>query len=254
MNKVSLITGASSGIGKATAFRLAAENYNLILTGRRRSLLEQLKADIISKFSIDVLILEMDIRKTEETIDIIRQLDDDWKNIDLLINNAGLAAGLDLFNDASFSDWNDMIDTNIRGLLAVSQQVSKIMVQRHRGHIINIGSIAGTQAYERGNIYCATKHAVEAISECMRIDLLKHRIRVTLIRPGAVETAFSLVRFKGNEEKAAQVYQGYEPLTAENIAEAIVYAAMQPENININSIELTPIAQANAYYFNKNYN
>lgn len=251
MKKIALITGASSGIGRATAIALSVEGYNLILTGRRKKLLEALKTEIQQIHPIEILLLEMDVRNTLQTMELINNLPDKWKQIDLLVNNAGLAAGLELFHDADFMDWNNMIDTNIRGLLAVSQPVAKLMTGRKRGHIINIGSIAGTQVYEKGNVYCATKHAVEAISKSMRIDLLKHQIRVTTISPGAVETEFSVVRFKNDMERAKQVYEGYEPLKADDVASAVVYVINQPQNINVNYIELTPLAQANAFYLNR---
>jgi 3-hydroxy acid dehydrogenase/malonic semialdehyde reductase len=251
MNKIALITGATSGIGKASAIALAKENYNLILTGRRTLLLDSLKKELLQKYPVEIIVLEMDIMNTADTIEKINHLNTSWRNIDLLINSAGLAAGLDHFQDADFADWELMIDTNIRGLLAVSQPVSKFMVNNKKGHIINISSIAGTQTYEKGNVYCATKHAVEAISKSMRIDLLKHGIRVTTISPGAVETEFSLIRFKNDATKAAQVYDGYEPLTPAAVADAIIYAATSPANVNINYIELTPKSQANAFYLNR---
>jgi len=251
MNKIALITGAASGIGKATAIALAKESYDLILTGRRIQLLEKLKEELCQSYPVEISILEMDVRNTADTMEKINKLSNRWKNIDLLVNNAGLAAGFEHFQDADFADWNNMIDTNIRGLLAVSQPVSKFMVNNKKGHIINISSIAGTQTYEKGNVYCATKHAVEAISKSMRIDFLKHGIRVSTISPGAVETEFSLVRFKNDSTKAAQVYEGYEPLEPGAVADAIVYAATRPANVNINYIELTPKSQANAFYLNR---
>ncbi|WP_184541977.1 SDR family NAD(P)-dependent oxidoreductase [Mucilaginibacter sp. FT3.2] len=252
MKKIAFITGASSGIGKALALALAKENYNLILTARRKNLLDELKIEIQLVYPVEILTLEMDIRDITNTFELINSLDDWWKSIDLLINNAGLAAGLDHFQDADFNDWNTMIDTNIRGLLAVSQPVSKLMAARRRGHIVNLSSIAGTQVYEKGNIYCATKHAVEAISKSMRIDLLKHRVRVTTISPGAVETEFSAVRFKKDMDRVKKVYEGYEPLKAQDVAAAIIYAISQPVNVNINYIEVTPLAQANAFYLDRN--
>lgn len=251
MNKIAFISGATSGIGKATAIALARENFDLILTGRRRQLLEKLKEELHQEFLVDVHIIEMDVRDAKNTKDQINNLEARWKNIDLLINNAGLAAGLDHFQDADLADWDNMIDTNLRGLLVVGQTISKIMVERRKGHIINISSIAGTQVYEKGNVYCATKYAVEAIGKGMRIDLLKHGIKITTISPGAVQTAFSLVRFKNDEQKAAQVYQGYQPLEPSDVADAIVYAATRPDNVNINQIELTPKSQANAFYIDR---
>lgn len=208
MNQTALITGATSGIGKVSAIALAKEGYDLILTGRRIRLLEQLKEELCQRYPVEVSILEMDVRNTRETQEKITNLDARWKNIDLLVNNAGLAAGLDHFQDADFADWDNMIDTNIKGLLAVSQPVSNFMINNKRGHIINISSIAGTQTYEKGNVYCATKHAVEAISKGMRIDLLKHGIRVTTISPGAVETEFSLVRFKNDSSRQLRFTRG----------------------------------------------
>jgi len=251
MNKIALITGATSGIGKASAIALAKENYSLILTGRRTGLLDDLKVDIERQYPVSVITVEMDVRDATATIAKINNLDESWKNIDLLLNNAGLAAGFDYFQEADFADWENMIDTNVRGLLAVSQPVAKLMEKHQKGHIINISSIAGTQTYEKGNVYCATKHAVEAISKSMRIDLLRHGIRVTTISPGAVETEFSLVRFKNDSTRATQVYAGFDPLTPIDVADAVVYAATRPHNVNINYIELTPKSQANAFYLNR---
>jgi NADP-dependent 3-hydroxy acid dehydrogenase YdfG len=246
MNRIALITGATSGIGRATALKLAQNNFDLIINGRRVELLEELEKEIKEQSSAKVYILHFDVRDNEHVVKAIDSLPKSWKNIDVLVNNAGLAVGLDHINEGSIDDWERMIDTNIKGLLYVTRKVSPLMVERRHGHIINIGSIAGKEVYENGNVYCGTKHAVDAISKGMRIDLVKHKIKVTAIHPGMVETEFSLVRFKGDKERAEKVYQGFNPLVGEDIADAILYSLTRPEHVCINDMIVMATAQASA--------
>ncbi len=243
--KIALITGATSGIGKACALKFAENNYDLIITGRRKELLESLSAEIKSHTSADVCILNYDIRNKDENINAIDSLQGKWRNIDVLINNAGLAVGISPIDEGIIDDWERMIDTNVKGLLYVSREVMPLMTARKKGHIINIGSIAGKETYANGNVYCATKSAVDALSKAMRIDLLKHNIKVTVVHPGACETEFSIVRFKGNTETAANVYKGFKPLSGMDVAETIYYVANLPEHVNINELLILPTAQAN---------
>jgi 3-hydroxy acid dehydrogenase / malonic semialdehyde reductase len=248
MRKIALVTGATAGIGKAAALILAKNNFDLIITGRRKELLNNLTKEIETKTEAKVASLNFDIRSFSETEKAINSLPGEWKNIDVLVNNAGLAAGLAPFQEGSLDDWEQMIDTNVKGLIYMTKLVSPVMVERKQGHIINIGSIAGKEAYENGNVYCATKFAVDAISRGMRIDFLKHNIRVTMISPGLVETEFSLVRFKGDKEKAMVPYKGLEPLVADDIAECILFAVTRPPHVCINDMIVTPTAQANSVY------
>ena len=250
MQKISLITGATAGIGRATAFRLAKDNHNLIITGRRKERLQKLKEEIESQFNVDVYFLAFDIRNNEEVSEAIDGLPQDWLTIDVLVNNAGLAVGLNHIQDGVLDDWERMIDTNVKGLLYITRKVAPYMIRNGKGHIINVGSIAGRQVYENGNVYCATKHAVDALSKAMRIDMLKDQVKVTQIAPGMVETEFSLVRFKGDEEKAKNAYQNFPPLVGEDVADVIAFAINQPPHVNLNDIEITPTAQANSHYKN----
>jgi NADP-dependent 3-hydroxy acid dehydrogenase YdfG len=249
-NKTILITGATSGIGEAAARIFAVNKYNLIITGRRQERLEKL-ADELRKQNVEVLTLCFDVRKSSEVEKSISSLQGNWKNIDVLINNAGLASGLGPIQNGEIDDWEKMIDTNIKGLLYVTRAVTPLMIARSSGHIINIASLAGKDVYPNGNVYCATKHAVDALSRSMRIDLLPHGIKVTNIAPGLVETEFSVVRFHGDKERADNVYKGFQPLTATDIADAIWYAASRPAHFCVNDMVLTPLAQANAYVVNK---
>jgi 3-hydroxy acid dehydrogenase / malonic semialdehyde reductase len=251
MDKIVFITGATSGFGKAFAEKFAANGYNLLLTGRRKDRLNELELNLSKQYSVKVATLAFDVQSKTETFDAIQRLPEEWTQIDILINNAGLALGRDYFDEASLDDWETMMNTNVNGLLYVTKAVLPFMIKRKAGHIINIGSISGKEVYEKGNAYCATKHAVNALSEAMRIDLLRHRIRVTAIHPGAAETEFSMVRFKGDEAKAKKVYEGFTPLTAENVAEVAYFCAILPENVCINDLTMTSIAQANSFYFNK---
>ena len=243
MKKTIMITGATSGFGRATAIRFAKEGYNTIITGRRKERLNELEKELLS-FKIKVLSLNFDVRNREEVSTVLNNLKEEWKDIDILVNNAGLAAGLAHIDSGDIDDWDMMIDTNVKGLLYVTRAVSPLMVARNGGHIFNISSIAGKEVYENGNVYCASKHAVDALSRSMRIDLLKHNIKVTNIAPGMAETEFSLVRFHGDKDKAAAIYKGIEPLKGEDIAEVIYYCSTLPAHVCINDLVITPTAQA----------
>ena len=246
MRKIALITGATSGIGKASAIILAENGYDVILTGRREALLNETSKLIKDKTGADVLGLCFDVRRNDEVTEHLGDLEGKWKNVDVLINNAGLASGLAHIQEGNLDDWEKMIDTNIKGLLYVTRVISPGMVARKSGHIVNIGSIAGKEVYEKGGVYCATKHAVDALNKGMRIDLVEHHIKVTAIHPGAVETEFSVVRFHGDKEKADQVYDGFTPLYEKDIAEAVLFAVTRPPHVNINDMLIMPTAQANA--------
>lgn len=244
--KIVLITGASSGIGEACALKFAAAGCKIIITGRRRERLLQLEQKLNSDFGAEVLSLCFDVRDREKTLQMLGTLPAEFMAVDVLINNAGLASGMGPIQEGDFEDWDKMIDTNIKGILNVSKLIMKGMVERKSGHIINIASVAGKEAYPNGNVYCASKHAVDALSKTMRIDLLPHGIRVTNIAPGMAETEFSLVRFHGDAAKAGMVYKGIEPLTGSDIAEVVYFSAALPENVNLNDIVITPRFQANA--------
>ncbi|MBN2237292.1 MAG: SDR family NAD(P)-dependent oxidoreductase [Bacteroidales bacterium] len=251
MNKIALISGATAGIGEALAIKFAENGYNLILTGRRNDRLEKIKEYLSSNFGIDVLTLNFDVRHLKEVETAVASIPTSWQEIDVLINNAGLAVGVTPIQDGVYDDWERMIDTNVKGLLYLSRSIIPLMKNRKKGHIINIGSIAGKQVYPNGNVYCGTKAAVQSITEGMRIDLVNYGIKVTQIAPGAVETEFSLVRFKGDDEAAKKVYNGYKPLTAKDIADVTYYTTTLPEHVSINDILITPTAQANVYIYNK---
>lgn len=251
MNPIVLITGATSGIGKACAEKFAASGYDIIITGRRKDRLEEIQSALQQQYSIRVLPLCFDVQDKEAVFSSMAQLPADWQSIDVLINNAGLALGRDSFEDADMQDWETMLDTNVHGLLYMSRAVLPFMITRKKGHIINIGSVAGKDVYEKGNVYCASKFAVDAISKSQRIDLLKHHIKVTAIHPGAVETEFSLVRFKGEAAKASATYDGFTPLTGADIAESIYYCASLPPHVCINDLVITCTAQANSIYIHK---
>ncbi|HVW13988.1 MAG TPA: SDR family oxidoreductase [Mucilaginibacter sp.] len=246
MSKIALITGATAGIGEACAHVFARERYDLVLTGRRADRLEKLANQLNYEYNVEVAIAAFDVRSRDEVIKNLEDLPDEWKKINVLVNNAGLSQGLDPIQNGSYGDWETMIDTNIKGLLYVTKVVSNWMVENGSGHIINLGSIAGKEVYPNGNVYCATKHAVGALSDGMRIDLLSHGIKVTAVHPGAVETEFSLVRFKGDQARAKKVYDGFTPLTAGDVAETIWFAVSRPEHVNINELTVMPTAQANA--------
>lgn len=246
MKKIALVTGATSGIGRATSIALADAGYNLIITGRRADRLEELKKLLAITYKSDVITLNFDVRDNAQVESAIASLKSEWRNIDVLVNNAGLAVGLDPIQNGLLEDWERMIDTNVKGLLYVSRAVAPLMCERQKGHIVNLCSTAGKEVYAGGNVYCATKHAVDAISKGMRIDMLKYGIKVTNICPGAVETEFSLVRFKDDKERADKTYQGYKPLNGDDIAQLIRFAVTLPDHICINDLVVTPKAQANA--------
>lgn len=249
--KTALITGATAGIGYETAILLAQNSYNLILTGRRKERLEALGEQLQAQFACKIYTLNFDIRNRLEVENALNSLPDEWKVIDVLVNNAGLAAGLGPVNTADVDDWENMIDTNIKGLLYTTRIVSPWMVERQSGHIINISSIAGKEAYPNGSVYCGTKHAVAAITKAMRIELMPSGIKVSSIAPGAVETEFSLVRFRGDAEKAGQVYKGFMPLQAKDIAETILFILTRPAHVNIDDLLIMPTNQASARDFNR---
>lgn len=252
MNKIAVITGATAGIGKACAEKFAANQYNLIITGRRNDRLSALQTDLEKRYPIAVLPLCFDVQDKQAVDTAFGNLPENWQSIDVLINNAGLALGRDSFEDADMADWETMLNTNVHGLLYVSRALLPYMLRAKKGHIINLGSIAGKEVYEKGNVYCASKFAVDAITKSMRVDLLKHNIKVTGIHPGAVETEFSLVRFKGDEKTAGSVYNGLTPLKAEDIADTIWYCASLPAHVCINDLVITCTQQAGTYYFHKN--
>jgi 3-hydroxy acid dehydrogenase / malonic semialdehyde reductase len=241
-----LVTGATSGIGKSTAEIFAKNGHDLIITGRREERLLEIKKQLKSDFKIKVTTLCFDIRNLKEVENAVSELSAENKKIDVLVNNAGLAAGLSPIQSGEIDHWERMIDTNIKGLLYVTRTVSNLMIENKKGHIINIGSIAGKEVYANGNVYCATKHAVDALNKAMRIDLLAHGIKVTAVNPGMVETEFSIVRFDGDEDKAKKVYTGLQPLTPEDIAETIFWIANRPAHVNINDILIMPTVQATA--------
>ncbi len=250
--KIAIVTGATAGIGKATALKLASLGYNVIITGRRKERLEELEAEIKDKYGVDVLALNFDVRNWNEVEKYLGGLPEEWKAVDVLVNNAGLAVGFGPINEGDPKDWDTMIDTNIKGLLYVSKVVMQYMIKRQKGHIINIASVAGKEVYYHGNVYCATKHAVDALSKAMRIDLLPHNIKITNVAPGMADTEFSIVRYKGNKEKADRVYRGFEPLHAEDIADVIEFLVTRPDHVTINDILVMPTAQANTSHLIRN--
>ncbi|MEX0290190.1 MAG: SDR family NAD(P)-dependent oxidoreductase [Flavobacteriaceae bacterium] len=244
MNKIALITGATSGIGKATAELFAKNNIDLVLCGRRKERLEELEARLGDKVRIKTLLF--DVRDKSEVEQSIASLPETFSGIDILVNNAGNAHGLDPIDKGSIEDWEAMLDINVKGLLYISKAIIPGMVARKSGHVINIGSTAGKEVYPKGNVYCASKHAVDAINQAMRIDLNEHGIRVGAINPGLVETEFSDVRFKGDTERAKTVYEGFQPLLAEDIAEVILFAVTRPAHVNIADLVVMPTAQASS--------
>ena len=249
--KTILITGATSGIGRATAIAMANDNNRLIITGRREERLKELAHEIQVKFKSEVLILCFDVRDKEAVKNAINSIPKEWKNIDVLVNNAGLALGFEPIQEGSIEDWDNMIDSNVKGLLYVSHHVIPLMIEQNSGHIINIGSIAGKEVYPGGNVYCATKHAVEAITKAMRMDLVKHNIKVSQVAPAATETEFSIVRYHGDEKRAKDTYKGYKPLVGEDIANVIKFMIEQPPHVCKNDVFVAPTAQASATVWNK---
>ncbi len=245
-----LITGATSGFGRAIALKFASEGHHCIITGRRADQLLQTADELMQK-GVKVLPLVFDVQNRKSVEQAIGTLKEEWQNIDVLVNNAGLALGRDSFEHADIDDWDTMIDTNVKGVLYMSKAVLPYFIQKRGGHIVNIGSTAGKEVYKEGNVYCASKFAVNAISQAQRIDLLPYGIKVTCINPGAAETAFSQVRFKGDEQKVSVVYEGYQPLQAEDIANVVYYCATLPANVCINDLVMTSLAQANSFYTHK---
>ncbi|MCH8286236.1 SDR family oxidoreductase [candidate division KSB1 bacterium] len=245
-NKIVLITGASAGIGEACAKAFAAEGSKLILAARRIDRLRALSKELDKEHNTISLVLKLDVRNSNQVSKILGDIPADWQNIDILINNAGLSQGLDKVQDGLFDNWDIMIDTNIKGLLYVTRIILPGMIKRESGHVVNIGSIAGYLVYPSGNVYCATKHAVRALTEGMQMDVVDTPIRISAVSPGLVETEFSLVRFKGDAEKAKNVYKGIHPLTGNDIAEAIVFCVTRPTHVNINDLIIMPTSQASA--------
>ncbi|MCW3073267.1 MAG: short-chain dehydrogenase [Flaviaesturariibacter sp.] len=251
MKKIVFITGATSGFGEACAHAFATNGYSLILNGRRQERLSNLAITLKEQYGAEAILLPFDVQDNRAVVAGIDSLPASWKEVDVLVNNAGLALGRDLFQEANLQDWETMLDTNVKGLLYVSKAIVPLMIRRGKGHIINIGSVAGKQVYERGNVYCASKHAVDALTKGMRIDLLPHGIKVTAIQPGAADTEFSLVRFKGNEEAAQKAYDGFEPLHAKDVADVVYYTTTLPPHVCVNDLVLTCTRQADAHYFFK---
>ena len=250
MQKVVFITGASSGFGKASAEKFACHGYDVIINGRREEKLLDLKEQLEKKFNTAILVLPFDVRNRNEVFDAANNIPEDWQHIDVLINNAGLALGRDYIDDGDVDDWDTMIDTNVKGLLYTTKALFPFLKKSSHPHIINLGSVA-KEVYEKGNVYCATKAAVDILSQSMRVDLLRHGIKVTAIHPGAAETEFSLVRFKGEASTAKKIYDGLTPLTAEDVADIIYYCTTLPPHVCINDLVLTCIQQANGIYFNR---
>lgn len=250
MSKIILVTGASSGFGKAIATKFAAGGWNVILTARRKEKLDELAKALETTYGIKTLSLTFDVQDKKAVFDNLQNLPAEWQAVNILVNNAGLALGRDSFENANLEDWETMIDTNVKGLLYASKAVLPMLI-KEKGHIVNIGSTAAKEVYKDGNVYCASKHAVDAISKAQRIDLLQYQIKVTAIHPGAADTEFSVVRFKGDAEKAKAVYSGYTPLMAEDIADTVWYVANTPAHVCINDLVITCTAQANSMYLQK---
>lgn len=251
MNSIVFITGATSGFGEACAKKFAKEGYNVIITGRREDRLLSLKTDLEKEYGIQVLPLSFDVQNRQAVFEAVTNIPGEWKKITVLINNAGLALGREFFDEADIDEWDTMLDTNVKGLLYVSKAVLPFFISQKKGYIINLGSVAGKEVYEKGNVYCGSKFAVDAISKSMRIDLLRHNIKVTAIHPGAAETEFSLVRFRGDEKKANATYNGLKPLTPNDVADVIYYCTTLPEHVCINDLVLCPTQQADDIYFHR---
>ena len=250
--KIACITGATSGFGKAIAEKFSKNGWNCIITGRRKELLEEIKNDLMKKYNNQILILNFDISKENDIVKAIYSIPKEWQKIELLVNNAGLSLGLESFENTSMNDMNRMIATNISGVTSITHQILPFMIERKKGHIINIGSISSKTVYKNASIYCMTKHAIDAFSKGLRIDLLQHKIKVTAIHPGAADTEFSAVRFKGDTEKAKNIYKGYEPLHASDIANVIFFCVEDAgNNVCIDDVVMTCLAQANIHYIDK---
>lgn len=249
--KIVFITGASSGFGKAIAYKLAERGCNLIITARRLDRLIEIAKNISSKYPVEILPLKLDVRNYDEVKNLVSTLPLDWKRIEILINNAGLSRGLNKMQEGVVEDWDEMIDTNVKGLLYVTKEVLPLMLKNETGHIVNIGSIAGHEVYPAGNVYCASKHAVDAITKGLRLDLLGTSVKVTTIDPGLAETEFSIVRFRGDKKRAEDVYEGYEPLQPEDIADAVDYAVTRDDRVNVAEMILFPKSQASSMHVYK---
>ncbi len=249
--EIVLITGATSGIGLACADKFAENGHPLIITGRRADRLQNVQGSLQKKYDVEVLTLNFDVRNQKAVEESLGSLSEPWKNIGILINNAGLAVGFNPVQEGIIDDWERMIDTNIKGLLYVTRAILPGMTERKKGHIVNIGSIAGKEVYPNGNVYCATKFAVDALTKAIRIDAVQYGIKVTQVAPGAVETEFSMVRFKGDKDKADAVYQGYEPLHPEDVASVVYFSTTLPPHVNLNDMVIMPTAQASATIFHK---
>jgi 3-hydroxy acid dehydrogenase / malonic semialdehyde reductase len=254
MRKIAYITGATAGIGEASAHKFAANGWDIVITGRRADRLIELQKLLQENYQVSVLMQCFDVRNLSEVQKNIQAMDAEWRQIDVLLNNAGLAVGRGPLQEGIYDDWERMIDTNIKGLLYVSREIIPIMISNGKGHIINVASLAGIESYGGGNVYCGTKHAVRALSRSMRIDLVEHGIKVSTVSPGAAETEFSIVRYKGNTEQAEKTYEGFMPLSAEDIAESIYFMAIQPKHVNIEEIFILPTAQATSTIIHRNSN
>jgi NADP-dependent 3-hydroxy acid dehydrogenase YdfG len=249
--KIAFITGASAGIGKATALKFAEEGADLIISARRIEKIKELADELQNKFKVKVHAVKLDVRNKEEVKSVVASLPEEWKEIDILVNNAGLSRGVNKLHEEDYEGIDEMIDTNIKGALNIIREVVPLMVKREKGHIINLGSTAGHEAYSGGGVYCATKHAINAITKSLRLDLLGKNIKVSSVDPGMVETDFSKVRFYGDEERAKKVYQGITPLYADDIAETILYMATRSANVNLAQVIMMPVNQGNAYFFHR---
>lgn len=254
IRKIAYITGATSGIGEACAHKFAAAGWNLVITGRRLERLLAIENELVQKYSCEVLSQCYDVRNLEEVKLAISSLDDKWSKVDVLVNNAGLAVGRGPIQEGVYDDWERMIDTNIKGLLYVTREMLPHLIKNGKGHIINVASLAGIETYGGGNVYCGTKHAVRAMSRSMRIDLVQHGIKVSTVSPGAADTEFSLVRYKGNQDLADKTYEGFTPLSAEDIAESVYFMASQPAHVNIEEIFILPTAQATSTIIHRENN
>jgi len=254
MSKIVFITGATSGIGEACAHKFAGEGWDIIITGRRMERLQELEKSLRSKYGTEVLVCCFDVRNRKEVEKTVAELTGKWRHPDVLINNAGLAVGKGPIQEGVYDDWERMIDTNVKGMLYMCREIASVMIGNGKGHIINISSLAGHETYPGGNVYCGTKHAVRSISRGMRMDLVKHGIKVSVVSPGAADTEFSLVRYKGDQAQADKTYEGFVPLKAEDVAESIFFIATQPPHVNIEEIFILPTAQASSTLIHRNNN
>jgi NADP-dependent 3-hydroxy acid dehydrogenase YdfG len=251
LGKIALITGATAGIGQATAYKFADNNWDLIITGRRTERLQSLQEELTNQYQVQVYPITLDVREYEAVKQSFQELPEAWRSIDLLLNNAGLAKGASPVHEGDLTHWEQMIDTNIKGLLYVTRVVAPMMADQGRGHIINVGSLAGKEVYPNGNVYASSKHFVDALTRSMRIDLLQQHVKVSQVAPGLAETEFSEVRYDGDQDRAKQVYQGFQPLTGADIADVVYWQASAPDHVNIADVLVIPAAQANSTTVNK---